>query len=306
MNSKIIVVGSSNTDMVIKADKLPTRGETVIGGKFLMNAGGKGANQAVAAARLGGQVVFVAKVGNDIFGKQALQGFGQEGMQTAFVHTDSENPSGIALIGVDATGENSIMVAPGANARLLPEEVTTAIRANPEAGWLLVQLEIPMETVEAAIRQGAASGLKVILNPAPAPAQPLSPDILGHLFAITPNESETELLTGIKVTDIATARQAAQYLFDKGIANVVITLGSKGAFVMNASVSEHIAAPVAEALDATAAGDVFNGALVVALSENQPIAEAVSFACRAAAISVTRMGAQTSIPVRKEVALAGR
>ncbi len=302
MNTKIIVVGSSNTDMVVKADKLPARGETVMGGKFLMNPGGKGANQAVAASRLGGQVIFVTKVGNDIFGKQAIHGFGQEGMQTTFVYTDPESPSGIALIGVDATGENSIMVAPGANAHLRPAEVISAIQANAAAGWLLLQLEIPMETAEAAIRQGSASGLKVILNPAPAPACPLSPDILSHLFAITPNESETELLTGSKVTDIATAQQAAQHLFEKGISNVVITLGSKGAFVMNASVSRHIAAPVVEALDTTAAGDVFNGALVVALSENQSLEEAVSFACRAAAISVTRMGAQASIPLRKEIA----
>jgi ribokinase len=301
MTSKIIVVGSSNTDMVVKADKLPAKGETVIGGKFLMNPGGKGANQAVAAARLGGQVVFVTKVGNDIFGKQAVQGFGREGMQTTFVYTDADHPSGIALIGVDATGENSIMVAPGANAHLRSEEVMTAIQANPGAGWLLIQLEIPMATVKTAIRQGALRGLKVILNPAPAPAQPLSSELLGHLFVITPNESETELLTGIRVTDLHTARQAAEHLFAQGVANVVITLGSRGVFVKNASVSKHIPAPVVEALDTTAAGDVFNGALVVALAENQPIEEAAAFACQAAALSVTRMGAQASIPLRKEL-----
>jgi len=301
--AKIIVVGSSNTDMVVKAEKLPAKGETVIGGKFLMNPGGKGANQAVAAARLGGEVVFVTKVGNDIFGKQAVQGLGREGIETTFVYTDAETPSGIALIGVDTTGENSIMVALGANSQLRPAEVVTAIDSNPEAGWLLIQLEIPMATVEAAIWQGVARGLKVILNP--APAQPLSPDILSHLFAITPNESETELLTGIKVIDIPTARQAAQYLFNKGISNVVITLGSKGAFMMNASVIQHIAAPIVEALDTTAAGDVFNGALIVALAENQPLEDAVFFACHAASISVTRMGAQTSIPLRKEVLATG-
>ncbi len=301
MTSTILVVGSTNTDMVIKAAKLPAKGETVIGGTFLMTAGGKGANQAVAAARLGGQVTFVTKVGDDVFGRQSVQGFEKEGIDTAFVYRDSENPSGVALIGVDAEGENSIMVASGANATLIPDEATRAIDAITDGQWLLLQLEIPMPTVEAAIVYAAARGWKVILNP--APAQTLPPTIFKYLFAITPNESETELLTGIKVTDLETARQAAQQLFGAGVPNVIVTLGAKGVLVCNATGCKHMAAPVVEAMDTTAAGDVFNGALVVALAEGQALDEALVFACQAAAISVTRMGAQASAPFRNEIVI---
>ena len=194
MGQRILVIGSSNTDMVIKADKLPAPGETVIGGTFMMNPGGKGANQAVAAARLGAVVTFVTKVGNDVFGKQAVEGFRQDNIQTEFVFSDAENPSGVALIGVDQRGENSIMVAPGANAHLKTAEVTQAIDGIAETEWLLLQLEIPLETVIAAVAHGAQKGMKIILNP--APAQPLPSEIYPHLFAITPHETETQLLTG--------------------------------------------------------------------------------------------------------------
>ncbi|WP_428657758.1 ribokinase [Runella sp.] len=301
MVQRILVIGSSNTDMVVKANKLPAPGETVIGGTFLMNPGGKGANQAVAAARLGADVTFVAKVGNDIFGKQAIQGFRQDKIRTEFVFSDAKNPSGVALIGVDEQGENCIMVAPGANAHLLAYEVVQALESVSEAELLLLQLEIPLQTVTAAVEHGAKRGLKIILNP--APAQPLPNEIYANLFAITPNETETKLLTGITVEahDLGSLREAAEWFLAKGLKNVIITLGAKGAFLYNEEGGKLIAAPPVTATDTTAAGDVFNGALVVALSETKSLSEAVTFACKAASISVTRMGAQASVPTRKEV-----
>ena len=308
-NSSICVVGSSNTDMVIKAAKLPGPGETVIGGTFLMNPGGKGANQAVAAARLldSGSgttdklnaVTFVAKVGNDIFGRQALQQFQREKIDVSQIVTDTEEPSGVALINVDATGENCITVAPGANGNLRPVEVEPALDAASANCIVLLQLEIPLPTVEYVIRRAHERGLRVILNP--APAQPLTTSVFPCLHLITPNESEAELLTGIRVIDLTTARQAAQKLQEMGVPNVVITLGSKGAYVKTDSYAGLILAPPATALDTTAAGDCFNGALAVAVSEGRAIPDAVAFACKAASISVTRMGAQASAPYRHEL-----
>ncbi len=304
MPSAVCVIGSSNTDMVIKADKLPAPGETVIGGHFLMNPGGKGANQAVAAARLSapGQdqsVTFVANVGNDVFGRQAHQQFEREGIRTDFVSTDRDEPSGVALIGVDSRGENCIMVASGANARLGQSQVAAALAAEPDSTVVLLQLETPLPTVEYAIRQSHARGMRVVLNP--APAQALDPAVLPCLYAITPNESEAELLTGVRVTDEATAQQAARWLHRAGVPNVVITLGSKGAYLSTATGAALILAPPVKAMDTTAAGDCFNGALAVALAENRPLPDAVAFACKAASISVTRMGAQASMPHRHEV-----
>ncbi|UFH53956.1 ribokinase [Spirosoma sp. KNUC1025] len=299
MPNQILVIGSSNTDMVVKSDKLPAPGETVLGGTFLMNPGGKGANQAVAAARLAGQVTFVAKVGNDIFGQEAVNGFRQEGINTTYVHTDSDHPSGVALINVDAKGENCITVAPGANAHLQPAETEAALQAAPSDTLALLQLEIPLATVEYAIQQASTRGLRVILNPAPARSLPVT--LFPHLFLITPNETEAEILTGIHVTDTATAEQAAQKLHDLGVDNVVITLGAKGAYLYTDGEGRLIAAPPATALDSTAAGDCFNGALAVALAEGMDLPEATAFACKAASISVTRMGAQASMPKRSEV-----
>jgi ribokinase len=315
MASVVCVIGSSNTDMVIKADKLPAPGETVIGGTFLMNPGGKGANQAVAAARLAaalpgsGQrsataITFVANVGNDVFGRQARQQFEREGIRGDFITTDADEPSGVALIGVDSGGENCIMVASGANARLSEQQVATALASITEPGntVVLLQLESPMPTVAYAIRACYEKGMRVVLNP--APAQAIDPTVLACLYAITPNETEAELLTRIRVTDETTARQAAQSLHDLGVPNVVITLGSRGAYVSTASGTETklVTAPPVTAVDTTAAGDCFNGALAVALAEGQSLFEAVAFACKAASISVTRMGAQASLPHRQEIA----
>ncbi len=299
MNKKIYVIGSSNTDMVVKSEKLPAAGETILGGTFLMNAGGKGANQAVAAAKLGANVTFVSKVGDDIFGKQAIQGFQKEGINTDFVFTDTENPSGVALILVDAKGENSIAVASGANGNLQISEVEKAIEQIVANDMVLLQLEIPIPTVEFAIKKCSENGAKVILNP--APAQKLDETVFQYLDIITPNETEAELLTGIKVTDLETAKQAAEILHQKGVQNIIITLGSRGAYLYNSTTNCLIETPKVQAIDTTAAGDVFNGALAVALSEGNELEQAIDFACKAAAISVTRMGAQASAPLRSEV-----
>lgn len=295
----IFVIGSSNTDMVVKSGRLPAPGETVIGGSFLMNPGGKGANQAVSAARLGGQVIFVAKVGNDMFGKQAIRQFHHEKIDSRFLVTDPNHPSGVALINVDSEGENSIVVAPGSNASLRFSDVQPALDQLSDQDILLLQLEIPLDTVEYAIKQAFEKGCRIILNP--APAQWLSPEILSSLYIITPNETEAELLTGIKVHNEQTAKLAAEKLQGAGVKNVIITLGAKGAYLHNDITSELICAPPVTALDTTAAGDCFNGALAVALSENADLSQAVVFACKAASISVTRMGAQSSIPLRKEI-----
>lgn len=299
MKSKIYVIGSSNTDMVIKSDKLPAPGETVIGGIFLMNAGGKGANQAVAAAKLGAEVVFVSKVGDDIFGKQAIGSFKNLGINTDFVFTDLKNPSGVALILVDGHGENCISVASGANGNLQISEVQQAIDIIQAGDTVLLQLEIPLPTVTETIKKCFAKGAKVILNP--APAQKLDESYFQYLSMITPNETEAEILTGIKVTDLETAKLAANDFHNKGILEVIITLGAKGAFYSNKDKQVLTPSPKVVAVDSTAAGDVFNGALCVAISEGQAIEKAIAFACKAASISVTRMGAQASAPLRTEI-----
>jgi ribokinase len=297
--SRIIVIGSSNTDMVVKSKKLPARGETILGGTFLMNPGGKGANQAVAAARLNGNVTFVTKTGNDLFGDQSKQLFDIEGINTRFIVKDLKNPSGIALITVDENGENCIVVAPGSNGTLSAFDIDDEVYGNDPSDVFLMQLEIPVSTVEYVAQKVAEKGNRVILNP--APARELSNDLLNSLCVITPNEVEAELLTGIEVSDALSAEKAAERLFKKGIRNVVITMGASGAYLLNQEVSKLIPVVPVKAIDSTAAGDVFNGALAVALSEGKSLEEAVSFANKAASISVTRMGAQASAPFRKEI-----
>lgn len=296
---KILVVGSSNTDMVIKTKHLPRPGETVLGGTFFMNPGGKGANQAVAIARLGGYVSFICKTGSDIFGHQSQQLFEEEGIDTSYIFSDSNNPSGVALITVDAHAENCIVVASGANATLFPSDLASAVEAIEQADLILMQLEIPMDTVEYVAEAAYRKGKKVILNP--APAQPLSPALLRHLSIITPNETEAEMISGVKITDETTACEAARIIVSMGVECVIITLGAKGALIHCDGTDEFIPALKVEAVDTTAAGDVFNGALTVALSEQRSLAEAVRFACKASAISVTRVGAQSSAPYRNEV-----
>lgn len=290
-----------NMDMVVKTSHIPQPGETVLGGSFFMNPGGKGANQAVSVARLGGNVAFIGKIGDDLFGKQSFQLFDEEGVDTSGILSDRQSPSGIALITVDEQGENSIVVAPGANARLQPEDVKKMSEKYPEGYIILMQLEIPMETVEYAARHARDRGLLVIVNPAPANKHIHS--LFPLIDILTPNVTEAEMLSGISITDIETAKRAAEEIHSKGVKHVIITLGKDGAAVLDNGTFSHVPAPVVDTVDTTAAGDVFNGALAVALSEGKNLADATAFACRAASISVTKMGAQASIPYRNEVLL---
>jgi len=301
MSGKIIVIGSMNMDMVVKTSHIPEPGETVLGGTFFMNPGGKGANQAVAVARLGGDVAFIGKIGEDIFGKQSVKLFNDEGVDIAGMVSDIDLPSGIAMITVDEEGENSIVVAPGANANLQPGDVEASLSKYPEADILLIQLEIPMKTVAFAAEYGNKKGMKVILNP--APANPLIPELFSLIDIITPNVNEAEMLSGIKITDIESAKLAAEQLNARGVKVVVITLGKQGAVLLEDGNFYHVPAPEVQTVDTTAAGDVFNGALAVALSEGKGLKDATAFACHSAAIAVTRLGAQSSIPYRNEIFL---
>jgi ribokinase len=297
--SRIIVIGSSNTDMVIKTEKLPSPGETILGGIFLMNPGGKGANQAVAAARLGGKVTFITKRGNDLFGNQAVGLLMREGIDTQYIVKDPDLPSGVALITVDSAGENSIVVAPGSNGNLSEEDIPPMIFETSKFEILLLQLEIPINTVEYSADKASEHGIKVILNP--APACKLSDKLLGKIWLITPNETEAEALTGVTITDIPSAERAALLIQERGVKNVIITLGETGAYVKSDSYSGLIPGIKVDPVDTTAAGDVFNGALAVAISDGKGLADAVIFANKAASISVTRMGAQASAPYRNEI-----
>lgn len=301
--NRIVVIGSTNMDMVVKTKHIPVPGETVLGGAFLMNPGGKGANQAVSVARLGGDVTFISKVGNDVFGNQASQSFEEEGIDVSGLLSDNNTPSGVALITVDDFGENSIVVASGANANLTPNDVEKYLEKIPNVGILLMQLEIPMETVKFAAQYASSHGIKVILNP--APANPLIPDLFRMIDIITPNSNEAEMLTGIAVNDVDTARKAAELLHKQGVKNVIITLGKIGAVLLQEGEFYVIPATKVEAVDTTAAGDVFNGALALAIAEDKDLLSAVRFACQAASITVTRMGAQSSIPYRNELILKG-
>ncbi|MFT3950134.1 MAG: ribokinase [Agriterribacter sp.] len=299
--NKIIVVGSTNMDMVVKTEHIPVPGETVLGGSFFMNPGGKGANQAVSVARLGGDIIFITKIGDDIFGRQSSQLFDEEGIDTIGLIPDEDSPSGVALITVDRSGENSIVVAPGANAHLTPAEVEKVLNVIPSAGILLMQLEIPMDTVKFAAAYAANRGILVILNP--APANKVASELFRLVDIITPNVNEAEMLSGIAVTSLETAKQAAEAIQEQGAKKVVITMGKMGAVILEGKKFQAIPAPLVEAIDTTAAGDSFNGALAVALSEGKSLSNAVHFACLAASKAVTRMGAQSSMPYRSELVL---
>lgn len=299
MSNKIIVVGSSNTDMVLKTERFPAPGETILGGDFFVFQGGKGANQAVAAARLGGEVSFICKVGNDSFGANAIAGYAKDGIDISAVLIDEVAPTGVAVITINAAGENSIIVASGANALLSVEDVKQSGPLLEQSGWIITQLETPLPVIEYLAEYARAQNKNFILNP--APAAPLPAAVYDQLFLITPNETETALLTGIEVTDEATAQQAAAIFKSKGVRNVIITLGSKGAYVNAETFEGMIASVKVTAVDTTAAGDVFNGAVAVALAAGNDWKAAVTFACKAAAVSVTKMGAQASAPLRTEI-----
>ncbi|MFW5901183.1 MAG: ribokinase [bacterium] len=296
---KIVVIGSSNTDMVVQSDHLPVPGETVLGGEFFMNPGGKGANQAVAASRFEGDVVFLSRLGNDIFGEKYRDLLKREKISTDHVYTDPNAASGVALITVDTKGENAIVVAPGANSRLSRSDIDKAEKEFEEAEFFLLQLEIPLDTVIYAAQKASDLGKKVVLNP--APAQELPKELLKSLYIITPNETEAEMLSGIQVNDMDSARSAAWAIRKRGVDVVIITMAKQGAYIYSDEVEMHVPANEVKAKDTTAAGDVFNGALVVALAEQLPLSEAVQLANNAASLSVTKLGAQASAPYREEV-----
>ncbi|UXI04279.1 ribokinase [Photobacterium sp. TY1-4] len=297
--NKLVVLGSVNADHVLQVASFPRPGETLHGHTYQVIPGGKGANQAVATARLGADIAFIACVGDDSFGHNMRETFAREGMNTEAVMIEADTPTGIAMIQVATTGENSICISAEANAHLTPERLIPHQHLIQHADTLLMQLETPVETIESAARIAKQSGTRVVLNPAPARA--LSDELLQLVDLITPNETEAELLTGIQVTDIASAQQAADALHAKGISQVMITLGSQGVWVSDQGQGYQVPGFRVEACDTTAAGDTFNGALLTAMQENMPLEKAIRFAHAAAAISVTRVGAQTSIPHRREV-----
>lgn len=296
--NKIIVVGSSNTDMIVRSERLPRPGESVVGGEFMMAGGGKGANQAVTVARLGHKVVFAAALGRDIFGDAAESQYRRFGIDTSYI-VRKNTPSGVALIMVDSNAQNSISVALGANNCLTVEDIMPALESIKSGDILLLQLEIPMETIDECVAIAHSKGARVVLNPAPAAA--VSEQTLSKLYLITPNQTEAETLTGVVVKDEATARLAAEILVSRGVERVVVTMGSAGALLYQDGKAEMIPALKVVAVDTTAAGDVYNGALCVALAEDKQLKEALQFATKASAISVTRIGAQPSIPTREEV-----
>ena len=297
--SRVVVVGSCSVDLIVKVARIPKVGETVIGGVFHSVCGGKGANQAVTAVRAGASVTFVGRVGADAFGKTVVAGLKGDGINVSHLTEDPSEPTGIAFIFVGGGGENSIAVASGANMRLCPADVAKARGAFKKGGILLVQLETPLNLVASAVALAAKTGMRVILNPAPARALPDS--LLRKVDILTPNEHEAESLTGVRVDGAAAAARAARKLHAKGVKTVIITLGSRGAFVSGEGVGALGPAFKARAVDTTAAGDVFSGALTVALAEGLPMLDAVRFGQAAAAISVTRMGAQPSAPYRREI-----
>jgi len=300
MMKKIIVVGSSNTDLIIKVPEIPRPGETLLGGEFMTFPGGKGANQAVAAARAGGDVVFIAAVGDDSYGEEAVKGYKLDNINTENIKFCKGVPSGIAMITISEKGENAITVASGANARLSPDDLEEVEEPFQEAEYMLIQLETPLNTVQKAVELCAELNTRVILNPAPATALP--DDLLSKVSIITPNETEAERLTGIVVKDEASAGEAADALHKRGVKKVIITLGATGAFLSDPAGGTRCIVPGfrVQAVDTTAAGDVFNGQLAVSLAEGRVMETAVLEAHAAAALSVQKLGAQSSIPRREE------
>ena len=295
----IVVVGSSNTDMVIKGPRLPMPGETVTDGVFFTARGGKGANQAVAAARAGGRVALIASLGQDTLGDAAMLGFEEEGIDTSHIQRTAALPSGVALIMIDAAAENAIAVAEGANALLSADNIRACASVIASADVLVAQLEVPLATVGEAIAIAHAHGRRVILNP--APARPLPDALLSQVSVLTPNASETELLTGIAPRDDASLHRAADRLLGRGVGAALITLAAAGVFAATPDWREWIRGWPMPAEDPTGAGDVFSGTLAVALSEGAALLDAARFANAAAAISVTRRGAQPSAPRRREI-----
>ena len=294
----ILVIGSSNTDMTAKTAELPRPGETVLGGVFTMGAGGKGANQAVAAQRLGGKVKFICKVGNDMFGDNSIAQYEKEGLDTSGI-LRSELPSGVALIYVDSHAENCIVVASGANGDLTEEDIEKSRPDLESCDILLLQLESPIPSVLKAAKIAHKAGKTVVLNP--APACPLPEEIFRNIDLFIPNETELSTFSGIEVKDVESAQKAAAAMQAKGVGKLIVTMGSKGALICEGGPAIFVPAHKVKAVDTTAAGDTFCGALCVAISEGKSLKEAAEFACAASALTVQKMGAQNSIPYRNDL-----
>ena len=295
-----MVIGSSNTDMIIKSDRIPSPGETILGGKFQMMPGGKGANQAVAIARLGGRVSFVSRVGKDWLGDETKAQLETVGVDLTHFHQDESESSGVALIMVSREGSNCISVAPGANALLSEIDISAASDEIGAAELLLTQLEVPLSTVQSAVSLAQEKGVTVVLNP--APAQKLPSSLLKNIDILTPNESEAKILTGIEVHDEPSAHEAALRLRESGVASVVITMGSSGAYVSSREWEGMVTTrSVDRVIDTTGAGDIFNGAMALGLTKGMSLQQAVSFANEAGSYSVTKMGAQSSAPSREDL-----
>lgn len=296
----ILVIGSSNTDMTVKTRELPRPGETVLGGVFTMGAGGKGANQAVAARRLGGDVKFICKVGRDIFGDNSIAHYEKEGLDTGGI-IRSELPSGVALISVDEKAENCIVVASGANADVTEADIEASKEAIENCGILLLQLEIPVPAVLKAAKMAHEAGAMVVLNP--APACPLPDELFKYIDLFIPNETELSTFSGLPVSEAESAAKAAALMQGKGVGKLIVTMGSKGSLICGGGPEVFVPARKVKAVDTTAAGDTFCGALCVALSEGKTLEEAAAFATAASALTVQKMGAQDSIPFRKDINL---
>lgn len=302
MTKKITVIGSSNVDMIIKLKQLPKPGETLTGGIFTQVFGGKGANQAIGAARAAGQsihVSFVTCLGNDDYAERMIESFSKDKLNVDFAFKKDEVATGTALIMVDENGSNSIAVAPGANFFLSRNHIDLSIEEIREADYIILQMEIPVGTTKYIIDTAKKFNRKVILNVAPAIA--IEDDYLTKIDILIVNEIEASLLTGIKVDTDENIVKAAEILQNKGIKTVIITLGAKGSYVDDNKMKKFIPGFMVKAIDTTAAGDTYCGALAVALSEDKPITDAIIFASAASAISVTRLGAQPSVPSRKEI-----
>ncbi|MGB9595429.1 MAG: ribokinase [Candidatus Poribacteria bacterium] len=296
---KITVIGSSNTDLIATVPRLPSPGETVMGIDFIVAPGGKGANQAVAIARIGGDVTFIAKIGIDDNGKRSLENFKKDGINTDFVFQTDEAPSGVALIFVDKNGENMLVPVPGANGKLTLDDIEKARTAIENTDIIVLQLEVPLETVEYAIKIAYKVNVPIVLNP--APGRKLDSDLIKMVTYITPNETEAEILTDIKVTDDNTAKETGERLLQLGAKTAIITLGKRGAMVVNKDGNQLVPAFQVDAIDATAAGDAFTGGFAFAIATGKDIISSVKFGNAVAGLTVTKMGAQPSMPKKDEL-----
>jgi ribokinase len=296
----VLVIGSANMDLVVSAERFPKPGETILGNKFGMYPGGKGANQAVACAKLGMKTYFIGKMGNDIYKDRLIASMYNEGVDNSHLFIDENESTGIAIITVDCTGENEIIVVSGSNMKLTPEDIESKEKLFSRCRIVLTQLETPIETVLKSALLAKEHGCLFLLNP--APARPLPMEILPLIDYLTPNETELQLLSNIKVTDdIKTIEKAATALIDRGVKNVIVTLGDKGAMLANGNNIQTYPARKVNVLDSTAAGDAFNGAFACMLAKGESADAAIRFAINAASISVTRMGAQSSMASLEEV-----